>query len=57
MQGGSIPQTFIPQLIDLWQEGRFPFDKLIRYYDFEDIDRAEEDSLSGETIKPVLRMQ
>ena len=56
MQGASVPQTFIPRLIGLWQEGRFPFDKLIRYYDFEDIDRAEADSRSGETIKPVLRM-
>lgn len=54
--GSSVPQTLIPQLIELYKQGMFPFDKLIKIYDFEDINQAEKDSKSGKTIKPVLRV-
>ena len=57
MQGGSIPRVFIPELIALWQAGRFSFDRLIRTYGFEEIERAEADSRSGETVKPVMKMR
>lgn len=56
MQGESIPQIFIPEMIAMWEAGRFPFDRLIRTYDFEDIEQAEADSSSGETVKPVLAL-
>jgi len=55
-EGWSIPKIFIPQLIRFYQDGKFPFDKLVKYYDFEDINVAAEDSLSGKTIKPILVM-
>ncbi|MQY29191.1 NAD(P)-dependent alcohol dehydrogenase [Nocardia aurantia] len=54
LEGGAVPQVFIPRLIDLWQRGRFPFDTLIRTYPFEDIDKAEADARAGTTVKPVL---
>jgi aryl-alcohol dehydrogenase len=53
-QGDSVPQTFIPKLADLYLSGRFPFDRLIRQYEFADINRAFEDTARGEVIKPVL---
>jgi aryl-alcohol dehydrogenase len=53
-EGGSVPQVFIPQLIKLWQQGRFPFDQMIRTYPLDRISDAERDFNSGETIKPVL---
>ncbi len=56
VQGDSIPQLFIPKLIELYKAGRFPFDRLIRFYEFEDINRALADTQSGETIKPVVRI-
>lgn len=56
IQGDSVPQTFIPELIKLYKEGRFPFDRLIRYYEFAEINRAIADSKKGSTIKPVLRI-
>ncbi|MGW4029325.1 NAD(P)-dependent alcohol dehydrogenase [Streptomyces sp. NPDC004838] len=55
-QGDSIPQLFIPQLIDLYRTGRFPFDRLITTYDFDEIDEAVADTRSGAAIKPVLRV-
>ena len=56
IQGDSIPQRFIPRLIKLWRDGKFPFDRLIRFYPFEDINRAIADVENGRTIKAVLRM-
>lgn len=45
--GDSVPQTFIPQLISLYEAGLFPFDKLVRKYDFADINEAFADSQSA----------
>jgi len=53
-QGDSVPQEFIPKLIHMYQNGQFPFDKLIKKYNFEDINVAVEDSEKGKTIKSVL---
>jgi len=55
-EGDSLPDIFIPRLIDLYQKGLFPFDKLIKFYDFDDINQAVEDAEKGSTIKAVLRM-
>jgi aryl-alcohol dehydrogenase len=53
-QGDSVPQEFIPKLINMYKGGQFPFDRLIKKYDFEDINGAIEDSEKGKTIKAVL---
>ncbi len=56
IEGDAIPKLLIPQLIDLWRAGRFPFDRLLRFYNLENINQAVADSISGETLKPVLRI-
>jgi aryl-alcohol dehydrogenase len=56
VEGDSVPQIFIPELIKLHQSGKFPFDRLLKFYDFKDINRAMKDSINGRTIKPVLLM-
>ncbi|HTV36767.1 MAG TPA: NAD(P)-dependent alcohol dehydrogenase [Xanthobacteraceae bacterium] len=56
VQGDSIPKDFIPQLVDLVMAGRFPVEKMIKFYDLADINRAAEESSAGLAIKPVLRM-
>jgi aryl-alcohol dehydrogenase len=56
IQGDAIPQLFIPKLIALYQAGRFPFDRLLKFYNFSDINRAIADSRRGGAIKPVLRI-
>jgi len=55
-QGDSVPQEFIPKLIKMYQNGQFPFDKLIKTYPFEEINQAIEDSEKARTIKSVLRI-
>jgi aryl-alcohol dehydrogenase len=55
VQGDSVSHTFIPQLIDLWQQGRFPFDKLITRFDgIDSIETAVQSMKRGEVIKPVV---
>jgi aryl-alcohol dehydrogenase len=57
IQGESHhPKEFIPQLGDLLMQGKMPVDRMITFYDIADINRAAQDSASGATIKPVLRM-
>ncbi len=56
IQGDAVPQLFIPKMIRLYRAGRFPFDRLIKFYDFRGINRAVSDSRRGRTIKPVMRM-
>ena len=53
--GGHInPTVFIPRLLDLHAQGRFPVDRLVKNYPFAQLNQAIADSLSGATIKPVL---
>ena len=56
IQGDAVPQQFIPRLIRLWLAGRFPFDRLVKFYAFKHINRAIADARRGGTIKPVLRI-
>lgn len=56
IEGESVAKIFIPQLIEYYKNGQFPFDKLVKFYDFEEIDQAFEDSRIGTTIKPILKM-
>lgn len=56
IEGHSVPRLFIPKLVDLYMQGRFPFDRLIRFYDFDQINQAAADSEEGRTVKPILRM-
>ncbi|MCP3164298.1 NAD(P)-dependent alcohol dehydrogenase [Myxococcus qinghaiensis] len=56
VEGDSVPDVFIPQLIDLYSQGKFPFDKLARFYPLEQINQAAKDSEKGDTLKPIIRM-
>jgi aryl-alcohol dehydrogenase len=56
VQGDSIPQLFVPQLIELYRAGAFPFDRLVRFYEFEEINQAVVDMRSGATVKPIVRV-
>lgn len=54
VEGDAVPRDFIPTLIDLWQRGRFPFDRLIQTFPLSKINEAEQAVLRGEVVKPVL---
>ena len=57
VEGDSNPKLFIPQLISYYKQGKFPFDKLIRVFEFDEINEAFEASHSGKAIKALLKMR
>lgn len=56
VEGDSTPDTFIPMLIDLYRQGRFPFDRMVRFYPLAQINEAIADSEHGRAIKPIVTM-
>ncbi|MEU1275772.1 NAD(P)-dependent alcohol dehydrogenase [Streptomyces sp. NPDC005799] len=54
LEGDAVPDVFIPQMIEWWQAGVFPFDKLIQRFSLDRINEAAEASDSGRVVKPVL---
>jgi len=56
VEGDANADAFIPDLIRMQAQGRFPFEKLMKIYPFESIHQAIADSCAGLTVKPVLRM-
>lgn len=56
IQGDAPPGEFFPTLFEHWRAGRLPVETLIAYYDLAEVNRAVADSLSGKTVKPVLRI-
>ena len=54
IEGDSVPDIFIPRLIELWRQGRFPFDKLVRFYPLTEIEKAVHAAESGEVLKAIL---
>lgn len=54
VEGDSDPDTFIPELIGLYEQGRFPFDRMITTVPFEQINEAVAAQARGEAVKVVL---
>lgn len=56
VEGASIPKVFIKKMIEYYQSGNFPIDRLITYYDFKDINKAFDDINNKKAIKAFLKM-
>ncbi|OOK84140.1 zinc-binding dehydrogenase family protein [Mycobacterium kansasii] len=54
IEGDADPQTFIPYLLDLHRQGKFPFDKLITTMPLAQINEAVQAQHRGEILKAVL---
>lgn len=54
IEGDSDPDVFIPEMIELYRQGRLPFDKLIRTYPLSEINQAIVDQHHGDCVKVVL---
>lgn len=55
--GLASAKYIVPKLIKYYNQGLFPFDKLVTYYDFENIEQAFADMKSGVSIKPILKIK
>ena len=54
VEGDADPQTFIPYMLDLHRQGKFPFDKLITTTPLAQINEAVDAMHRGEILKVVL---
>ncbi|WP_294879630.1 aryl-alcohol dehydrogenase [uncultured Lactobacillus sp.] len=54
IEGDSVPQEFIPEMVDLYRSGKFLLDKMIKFYQSEEINEAIKNSVNGNTIKPII---
>ena len=54
VEGESVPQVFIPELVELWRQGRFPIDRLVSTFGFAEINDAVAAMEAGQVIKPVV---
>lgn len=52
--GDAIPQIDVPRLIRFNKLGMFDYEKTEKFFDFEDINEANQALVSGKVIKPVL---
>jgi aryl-alcohol dehydrogenase len=54
--GEGRSMQLIPGLIELWRQGRFPFDRLITQFPLAEINQAFAAAHEGGVLKPVLTM-
>ena len=56
IEGESRPKEFLPRLIALHRQGRFPFERMIRRFSLAEINAAVAAGERGEAVKPALAM-
>lgn len=56
VEGSGTPKEFIPKLVNLYLTGKFPFDKLVKFYEFNEMNQAAIDSEKGITLNPIIRI-
>ncbi len=49
-----LDTSFIPDLVDHYRAGRFPFDRLIKTFPLDQINDAIEAQARGDCVKAVL---
>jgi aryl-alcohol dehydrogenase len=54
--GDGDPTGVVRELMEDIRNGSFPLSKLVRFYDFANINEAMDDAERGEVVKPILRM-
>lgn len=54
--GKSTATEVIPKYLEYIEQGNFSIEKIVTYYNFEDVNKAIEDMENGKVIKPVLVM-
>ena len=57
IEGDSDPDSFIPELFDLYLSGKLPLERIVRVYPLSEINEAIVDQHQGRCVKVVLRPQ
>jgi aryl-alcohol dehydrogenase/geraniol dehydrogenase (NAD+) len=54
VEGDADPQTFIPRLVQMYQAGQLPIERLVKTFPFEQINEAMTAGGNGSVIKPIV---
>ncbi|KAH8892401.1 zinc-binding dehydrogenase [Thozetella sp. PMI_491] len=54
VQGHARTSEYIPQLIQWWKDGKFPIEKLVQFFDFQDFASAVKVMGAGSVVKPIM---
>jgi aryl-alcohol dehydrogenase len=54
--GEGQSEALLPTLVDLHKQGRYPFDRLVQFFELDQVNEAMEASARGDVLKPVLKM-
>lgn len=54
VQGHSRAEDYIPQMVQWWKEGKFPVERLVRFFSFEKYEEALKVMGQGDVVKPVM---
>ena len=54
-EGDSQPDEYIPRLVEMHRNGEFPVEKLVKVYDYKDIEKALHELHEGTVVKPVIK--
>lgn len=54
VEGDSVPDIFIPRLVDLIAQDKFPLAKLVTNYKLDEVNQACEDTENGVSVKPIM---
>jgi aryl-alcohol dehydrogenase len=57
MGGSAVPRSYLPNLMRWYKRGRFPVDRLVTTFPFEQINHAWAESAAGRAVKPILLMK
>ncbi len=55
VEGQSVPDLFIPKLVDLYRQGSLPLEKIVKFYALDEIEKAVSDAEAGRVVKAILR--
>lgn len=54
VEGDAVPKVYIPQMIEWYNDGLLPIEKIVTFYPCELYQQAIDDMRRGSVIKPVL---
>jgi Zn-dependent alcohol dehydrogenase len=52
--GDTLPEDFIPRIVEWYRKGQFPIEKMVKYFKAEDMADAVAAMRNGTAIKPIL---
>lgn len=54
LMGNSIPSVIIPKMVEWYHAGKFPIERLTKFFKADDFQQALTEMHTGETVKPIL---